>query len=85
MNRDGQLFKLLSLEYPSHVSKFKSIAFGDGMPASAKWIREGILEKYSRTEVKAKKSTKKPVAKTASPKAKTARKKSTPKKSKGAK
>jgi len=22
------------------------VAFGDGMPASAKWVREGILAKY---------------------------------------
>lgn len=46
MNRDGQLHQLLSWEYPQHVMKMKSVAFGDGMPASAKWIREGILEQY---------------------------------------
>jgi 2-oxoglutarate ferredoxin oxidoreductase subunit alpha len=46
MNRDGQLHQLLSLAYPQHVMKLKSIAFGDGMPASAKWIREGILAQY---------------------------------------
>jgi len=50
MNRDGQLFKLLSLEYPEHVSKLKSVAFGDGMPASAKWIREGILDKFNEVK-----------------------------------
>jgi 2-oxoglutarate ferredoxin oxidoreductase subunit alpha len=43
MNRDGQLHQLLSLAYPERVSAFKSVAVGDGMPASAKWIREGIL------------------------------------------
>jgi len=47
MNRDGQLHQLLSLAYPEQVSKLKSVAFGDGMPASAKWIREGILEQYA--------------------------------------
>jgi 2-oxoglutarate ferredoxin oxidoreductase subunit alpha len=47
MNRDGHLHQLLSLEYPQHVMKMKSVAFGDGMPASAKWIREGILEQYT--------------------------------------
>lgn len=46
MNRDGHLHQLLSWEYPQHVMKMKSVAFGDGMPASAKWIREGILEQY---------------------------------------
>ena len=47
MNRDGQLHQLLSLAYPGQVSKFKSVAFGDGMPASARWIREGILAQYA--------------------------------------
>jgi 2-oxoglutarate ferredoxin oxidoreductase subunit alpha len=46
MNRDGQLHQLLSLAYPQSVMKLKSVAFGDGMPASAKWIREGILSQY---------------------------------------
>ena len=46
MNRDGQLHQLLSLAYPEQVTNFKSVAFGDGMPASAKWVREGILSKY---------------------------------------
>ncbi len=46
MNRDGQLHQLLSLANPEHAMTLKSVAFGDGMPASAKWIREGILAKY---------------------------------------
>jgi 2-oxoglutarate ferredoxin oxidoreductase subunit alpha len=45
MNRDGQLHKLLTLAYPEAAMNLKSVAFGDGMPASAKWVREGILEK----------------------------------------
>jgi len=60
MNRDGQLHKLLSLAYPDQVMKLKSVAFGDGMPASAKWIREGILAQYAEP---AKKSTVKKAAK----------------------
>ena len=48
MNRDGQLHQLLSLDYPEHVMKFKSVAYGDGMPASAKWVREGILAKHTQ-------------------------------------
>jgi len=51
MNRDGQLHQLLSLDYPEHVSKLKSVALGDGMPASAKWMVEGILEQYSEPAV----------------------------------
>ena len=46
MNRDGQMHELLKIEYPQYGTKFKSVAFGDGLPASAKWVREGILAKY---------------------------------------
>ncbi len=66
MNRDGQLHKLLSLAYPQHVLKLKSIAFGDGMPASEKWVREGILEQYappSKTQSSQKTAAKKAPAK----------------------
>jgi len=52
MNRDGQLHKLLSLAYPESVISLKSVAFGDGMPASAKWVREGILAKYTKSKKK---------------------------------
>jgi 2-oxoglutarate/2-oxoacid ferredoxin oxidoreductase subunit alpha len=45
MNRDGQLHQLLTLAYPESATKLRSVAFGDGMPASAKWVREGILNK----------------------------------------
>ena len=47
MNRDGQLNQLLTLEYSLIASKIKSVAYGDGMPASAKWVREGILAQYT--------------------------------------
>lgn len=47
-NRDGQLKQLLTIEYPDQAANFKSVAFGDGMPASARWVREGILEKYAQ-------------------------------------
>ena len=51
MNRDGQLHQLLSLAYPDHVSKLKSVALGDGMPASAKWIKEGILGQFAEPAI----------------------------------
>jgi 2-oxoglutarate ferredoxin oxidoreductase subunit alpha len=47
-NRDGQLNQLLTIEYPDQAKNFKSVAFGDGMPASARWVREGILAKYAQ-------------------------------------
>ena len=46
MNRDGQMDQILKVEYPQYAAKFKSVAFGDGLPASAKWMLDGILEKY---------------------------------------
>jgi len=82
MNRDGQLFQLLSLAYPDQVQKFRSVAFGDGMPASAKWVREGILARYTKAESTSptkKVGIKKPTAK--NPVKKTVAKKAAPKKS----
>jgi 2-oxoglutarate ferredoxin oxidoreductase subunit alpha len=46
-NRDGQLNQLLTIAYPERAVNFRSVAFGDGMPASARWVREGILAKYA--------------------------------------
>ena len=46
MNRDGQMGQILKTEYGQYAANFKSVAFGDGMPASAKWVREGILARY---------------------------------------
>jgi hypothetical protein len=43
MNRDGQMSQLLKIEYPEQAGKFRNVAFGDGLPASATWVREGIL------------------------------------------
>ncbi|MEO8355338.1 MAG: 2-oxoacid:acceptor oxidoreductase subunit alpha [Chloroflexota bacterium] len=47
MNRDGQMNQILTVEYPQKAPNFRSVAYGDGMPASAKWVREGILAKYA--------------------------------------
>jgi 2-oxoglutarate ferredoxin oxidoreductase subunit alpha len=63
MNRDGQLHQLLSLAHPEYAMKFKSVAFGDGMPASAKWVREGILAKYVKSEAVVKPAKKAATAK----------------------
>ncbi len=48
MNRDGQLAQLLKIEYPEQAMKFKSVAFGDGLPAAARWVREGIRAAYGK-------------------------------------
>ena len=47
MNRDGQMNQLLTIEYPDKAARFRSVAYGNGMPASARWVREGILAKYT--------------------------------------
>ena len=47
MNRDGQLHQLLSLANPDSATRLISVAYGDGMPASASWIRNGILAKLA--------------------------------------
>ncbi len=48
MNRDGQMHQLLLIAYPQLAVKLTSIAFNDGLPATARWIKESILA----TEVK---------------------------------
>jgi 2-oxoglutarate ferredoxin oxidoreductase subunit alpha len=45
MNRDGQMYQLLLVEYPQLANKLTSIAFNDGLPATAKWVKESILAK----------------------------------------
>jgi 2-oxoglutarate ferredoxin oxidoreductase subunit alpha len=74
MNRDGQMDQILRIEYPQYAIKIKSVAYHDGLPASAKWVREGILAKYESGAKKPalkKVATKKAVpAKKAAPKGK---------------
>jgi 2-oxoglutarate/2-oxoacid ferredoxin oxidoreductase subunit alpha len=43
MNRDGQLFDILENECPDDVHKLVSIAFLDGMPWTATWVKEQVL------------------------------------------
>ncbi|MFM8320183.1 MAG: 2-oxoacid:acceptor oxidoreductase subunit alpha, partial [Chloroflexota bacterium] len=43
MNRDGQLHQLLTLEYRQAANKLLSIAFTDGLPLTARFVREAIL------------------------------------------
>jgi 2-oxoglutarate ferredoxin oxidoreductase subunit alpha len=45
MNRDGQLYQLLLVEYPHLAAKLTSVAFNDGLPATAKWVKDSILTK----------------------------------------
>ncbi|GAB4504591.1 MAG: 2-oxoacid:acceptor oxidoreductase subunit alpha [Anaerolineales bacterium] len=43
MNRDGQMYQLLLAEYPDLSSRLRSVAFNDGLPATAQWVKESIL------------------------------------------
>ncbi|UCG25282.1 MAG: 2-oxoacid:acceptor oxidoreductase subunit alpha, partial [Chloroflexota bacterium] len=42
MNRDGQIFQILSLEMPELTGNLVSIAHMDGMPLTAEWIEEKL-------------------------------------------
>lgn len=44
-NFDGQLHKILMTETPEHAGKLISLAKCDGLPLSARFITEGILER----------------------------------------
>ena len=43
MNRDGQMNQLLTIEYPQYAMKLTSIAFMDGLPLTANYVRNAIL------------------------------------------
>jgi 2-oxoglutarate ferredoxin oxidoreductase subunit alpha len=43
MNRDGQMHKLLQLEYPASSTKLHSVTKHDGLPLNARWVKEAIL------------------------------------------
>lgn len=45
MNRDGQMYQILLVEYPQLAGKLTSAAFNDGLPATAKWVKDSILVK----------------------------------------
>ena len=44
MNRDGQVHAILQNELPEYATKLESIAFLDGMPFTASWVQERLLE-----------------------------------------
>ncbi|HSG42183.1 MAG TPA: hypothetical protein VLA72_03425, partial [Anaerolineales bacterium] len=80
LNREGQLKQLLALEYPHRATNLQSIAMGDGMPASARWVRESLLELYEAETAKAKAKAKSAAGKSKSKKVATKSKKSPAKK-----
>lgn len=43
LNRDGQLNQLLTMDYPDIAFKLRKVAYMDGLPLTAKWIKEHLL------------------------------------------
>jgi len=43
MNRDGQLYQLLLLDNPDLANKIVSLAYFDGLPMTARYVRKAIL------------------------------------------
>lgn len=43
MNRDGQLAQLLKMDYPDLATRIRSAALSDGLPLTAKWVKQAIL------------------------------------------
>ncbi len=89
LNRDGQMRQILLTEFPQYATRLKSVAFSDGLPATAKWALDSILAQYKKPKsdkkaAAAKPASKKPAAQKAAPKkttsAKTASKKPAAKK-----
>jgi 2-oxoglutarate ferredoxin oxidoreductase subunit alpha len=48
LNRDGQLHQLLEIEYPEFATRLGSVCLNDGLPPTAKWVRESILAKEEK-------------------------------------
>lgn len=48
INRDGQLFQLLTMEFPDIANRLRKAAHMDGLPLTAKWIKNKILAKEER-------------------------------------
>jgi 2-oxoglutarate ferredoxin oxidoreductase subunit alpha len=42
-NRDGQLRQILSAVLPDQAPRFRSACHSDGLPLTAKWVKETIL------------------------------------------
>jgi 2-oxoglutarate ferredoxin oxidoreductase subunit alpha len=54
MNRDAQMRQIMLIEYPQYAMRLKAVAYHDGLPAAAQWVREGILSQYRSRRQKSK-------------------------------
>jgi 2-oxoglutarate ferredoxin oxidoreductase subunit alpha len=44
MNTDGQMHKLLQLEVPEQAAKLRSLTHNNGLPLTARWIADSVLD-----------------------------------------
>ncbi|MFQ5922027.1 MAG: 2-oxoacid:acceptor oxidoreductase subunit alpha [Anaerolineales bacterium] len=44
MNTDGQMHKLLQLEVPEQATKLRSLTQNNGMPLTARWIKQSVVD-----------------------------------------
>jgi len=47
-NRDGQLAQLLTINFPDLATKLRKAVHGDGMPLSARWVRDEIVSQEEK-------------------------------------
>jgi len=47
-NMEGQLRQILQIEQPEHAGRFKPVAHLDGLPLTADFVVEGVLEQEGR-------------------------------------
>ncbi len=43
-NTDGQMARLLIMEYPEFATKIHSLAYSDGLPLTGRWLTETVIE-----------------------------------------
>ena len=48
MNRDGQLRQILQTEMPDYCTQLISLTHNDGLPITANWVKEAILEEENK-------------------------------------
>ena len=48
LNRDGQMWQILNMEFPTGCGKMVSLPKHDGFPLSATWLKNAILEKVRK-------------------------------------
>ena len=48
LNRDGQLHQLLTINLPEESDRMVSVAHLDGLPLTARWVREQIMQREAK-------------------------------------